>query len=160
MLGFAGDFAELTALIAAPEGALESGVELLRKRADAAFAASGEPLVRLLRGEIEKLGLPALSPLEDGEVARILRRELREGDRAARARIFASHLHMAANRLGLSRAEEAYLARILGRAVERLEAVDPATWSDLGDLLAVRRERGLSPPLRLADLLPSAFATL
>ena len=160
LLGFAGDREELRALTAAPLEALESGVELIRKRADAAFAASGAPLVRLLRGEIEKLGLPALSPLEDGEVARGLRRELGETDRATRIRIFSSHLHMAANRLGLSRAEEAYLARILACAVQRLEEVDPATWSDLGDLLAVRTERDPSPPLRLANLLASAFATL
>jgi thiopeptide-type bacteriocin biosynthesis protein len=160
ILGFAGDFSDLEALIAEPAAALESGAELIRRRADEAFAASGEPLVRLLRGEIEKLGLAALSPLEDGEVARALRRELGEADRETRTRIFGSHLHLAANRLGLSRAEEAYLARILWCTFRRLEEVDPATWNDLGDLLVCRTAKELSPPLRLADLLSAAFATL
>jgi len=160
ILGFADGLEDLETLIAEPEAALTSGADLIRRRADEAFAASREPLVRLLRGEIEKLGLAALSPLEDREVARALRRELGEADREIRMRVFGSHLHMAANRLGLSRAEEAYLARILWCSVRHLEEADPATWNDLGDLLVCRTERDLEPPGRLADLLDPAFATL
>ncbi|HEV7518583.1 MAG TPA: thiopeptide-type bacteriocin biosynthesis protein [Thermoanaerobaculia bacterium] len=160
VLGFADDVADLASLIAEPQATLEAGEELIRARADQAFAESGDRLVGLLRGEIEKLGLAALSPLEDGEVARSLRRELADADRATRTRIFASQIHMTANRLGLARAEEAYVARILWRTFQRLEEADPATWSDLGDLLVCRTAREPSPARRLSDLLAPAFATL
>jgi len=160
ILGFAADRLDLESLLAEPRASLETGEELLRKRVDQAFADSGDRLVRLLRGEIDKLGLAALSPLEDGEVARSLRRELADADRATRTRIFSSQIHMAANRLGLARVEEAYVSRILWRTFRHLEEIDPATWSDLGDLLVCRPARDLSPARRLSDLLAPAFATL
>ena len=67
---------------------------------------------------------------------------------------------MTANRLGLARVEEAYVSRILWRTFRLLEEADPATWSDLGDLLVCRTAREPSPARRLADLLSPAFATL
>jgi hypothetical protein len=159
VLGFADDVPDLASLVE-PQDGLLAGEELIRERADQAFAESGDRLVGLLRGEIEKLGLAALSPLEDGFVARSLRRELADADRETRTRIFASQIHMTANRLGLARAEEAYVARILWRTFRRLEEVDRATWSDLGDLLVCRTARDPLPAQRLSDLLAPAFATL
>ncbi len=160
LLGFAEDALDLESLLTDPPLALETGEELIRKRVEEAFAESGDRLVRLLLGEIEKLGLAALSPLEDGEVARSFRLELADADRPTRARIFASQIHMTANRLGLARAEELYVARILERIFRRLEESDPATWSDLRDLLVCRAARELPPAPRLRDLLAPAFATL
>jgi thiopeptide-type bacteriocin biosynthesis protein len=160
ILGFADDRLDLESLLAEPRAPLETGEELLLKRVDQAFAESGDRLVRLLRGEIDKLGLAALSPLEDGGVARSLRRELADADRATRTRIFSSQIHMTANRLGLVPGEEAYVSRILGRTFRRLEETDPATWSDLADLLVCRAAREPSPARRLSDLLAPAFATL
>jgi thiopeptide-type bacteriocin biosynthesis protein len=160
ILGFADDVVDLESLVAEPPAALETGAELIRQRADQAFAESGDRLMRLLRGEIDRLGLAALSPLEDGEVARSLRRELADADRATRTGIFASQIHMTANRLGLAKVEEAYVARILWRTFRLLEESDPATWSDLGDLLVCRTAREPSPARRLEDLLGPAFDTL
>jgi thiopeptide-type bacteriocin biosynthesis protein len=160
ILGFAGDVPELESLVAEPQAAPGRGADLIRERADRAFAESGDRLVRLLRGEIENLGVAALSPLEDGEVARRLRRELADAPLATRARILTSQVHMTANRLGLANAEEAYVARILWRTFSRLQEVDAATWSDLGDLLGCRATRDSSPARRLEDLLAPAFATL
>jgi hypothetical protein len=160
ILGFSDDSLDLASLLAEPQVALDMGEELIRKRVDEAFAESGDRLVRLLLGEIEKLGLAALSPLEDGEVARSFRLELVDADRATRTRIFASQIHMTANRLGLARAEELYVARILARTFRRLEESDPATWNDLKDLLVCRAARDRTPAPRLQDLLAPAFATL
>jgi thiopeptide-type bacteriocin biosynthesis protein len=160
ILGFADDVVDLESLIAEPSAPLEPGAERIRERADQAFAESGDRLVRLLRGEIEKLGLAALSPLEDGFVARALRQELADADRATRTRIFSSQLHMTANRLGLAKVEETYVGRILWRTFRLLQETDPASWSDLGDLLVCRTAREPSPARRLSDLLSLAFATL
>jgi hypothetical protein len=160
ILGFAGDALDLASLLDEPRTLLEAGEGLIGRRVDEAFAESGDRLVRLLLGEIEKLGLAALSPLEDGEVARALRLELADADRATRTRIFASQIHMTANRLGLAPAEESYVARILGRTFRRLQEVDPTTWRDLEDLLVCRTARDRKPARRLADLLAPAFDTL
>src|SRR5262249_49381401 len=146
ILGFAGDLDDLESLIAEP--GVASGMELLHERADQAFGESGDRLVLLLRREIEKLGLAALSPFEDGEVARCLGRELGGVERATRSRIFASQIHMTANRLGLATVEEGYVARILWRTFQRLEEAEPATWSDLGDLLVCRAARDAFPARR------------
>jgi len=160
VLGFADDIAGLESLIAEPRAAPGAGPDLLRERADQAFGESGDRLVQLLRREIEKLGLAALSPLEDGEVARCLGRELRGVERATRTRIFVNQIHMTANRLGLANAEEAYVARILWRTFRRLEETDPTTWSDLASLLSHRAARDLAQARRLQDLLSLAFDTL
>jgi len=160
VLGFADEVEDLESLIAEPRAILGAGPDLIRERADRAFGESGDRLVGLLRREIEKLGLAALSPLEDGEVARCLGRELAGVEEATRSRIFVNQIHMTANRLGLATAEEAYVARILWRTFRRLAEADPTTWSDLESLLAYRAARDLVPARRLQDLVSLAFATL
>jgi thiopeptide-type bacteriocin biosynthesis protein len=159
LLGFAEDIQELDRLIAAP-AVTTTGAEFTEERADRAFRESGERLLLLLRREIANLGLAALSPLEEGETARYLARELDGADRTTRSRIFASQIHMTANRLGLAPVEEIYVSRILQRMFRRLEEVDPTAWSDLEDLLVCRAARDPVPPQRLHDLLPLAFDTL
>jgi Lantibiotic biosynthesis dehydratase C-term len=160
VLGFAEDRESLEELLAELQAGERPGTEFIRERADRTFGESGERLVQLLRGEVEKVGVAALSPIEDGEVARALSREIAGLPRAIRARIFASQLHMTANRLGLANVEEAYVARILWRTFRRLAETDPATWNDLADLLGCRAALDPGSPSRLADLLAPAFATL
>jgi len=79
-----------------------------------------------------------------GEAARRLAWTVRAADRDMHQRIGTSQLHMTANRLGLSNAEEVYLSRILTRLASELMAgkLPPAVEANL--------------PLR--DLLPDALA--
>ncbi len=66
-----------------------------------------------------------------GPMARALGRRLWCDPEVDWLRVATSHLHMTANRLGLSNAEELYLCRILWRAVAALDADDPAVLSSL-----------------------------
>jgi hypothetical protein len=51
----------------------------------------------------------------------------------ARWYLAASHIHMTANRLGLTNGEEVYLSRMLFRAVETLRRATPAVWRNFRD---------------------------
>jgi thiopeptide-type bacteriocin biosynthesis protein len=93
-----------------------------------------------------------------GEAARRLAWIARAADRGVHQRIGTSQLHMTANRLGLSNAEEVYLSQILTRLVSELIASGEA----LGRLSAATgvscEGETVTSPLR--DLLPGALARM
>lgn len=93
-----------------------------------------------------------------GEGARRLAWAVRAADLDVHQRIGTSQLHMTANRLGLSNAEEVYLSRILTRLVSELvasgEALGRPAPAPGGPLDGSR----VIPPLR--DLLPGVLARI
>ena len=120
-LGFARDEEDLVSL-------LRYGVESWGREMPRALAKAERILVeqrdtfdRLFRRELDLLaagpnavgsaGEEAKAQL--GEAACRLSWAIREADRCVHQRIGTSHLHMTANRLGLSNAEEVYLSQIL-----------------------------------------------
>ncbi|HVR95469.1 MAG TPA: lantibiotic dehydratase C-terminal domain-containing protein [Thermoanaerobaculia bacterium] len=84
--------------------------------------------------------------------ARRLSTAIGTADRAIRARIGASQLHLSANRLGLSNAEEVYLSRLLTETLSPMSAAGLAGFPWRGE------ERTGSEGL--GDLLPAALQAL
>ena len=78
-------------------------------------------------------------------------------DRAARARIGGSQLHMTATRLGIGNAEEVYISRLLTSTLRELSARGEGDLSWLGERAANAAEK---PGEALSDLLPRALSTL
>lgn len=100
-------------------------------QSDAVFDRQGPRLVRLAAVELECMaafdgpdfdhdGLAA-----GGSRLAVLLDGLSED---ARWYLAASHIHMAANRLGLTNAEEVYVSRLLWRAVDTLRCESPDRW--------------------------------
>jgi thiopeptide-type bacteriocin biosynthesis protein len=151
-LGFAHGMEELEDLIAvSPPGAGERA-RRLAAHADQVFARNGDRFPLLVRKEIDRLA-GDLSPLDDSEVARRLAHGLEGVENATRLRVFRSHIHMTANRLGLRNLDEACIARLLWHTLRQIQKMDAATWSCLADLLARRAERFPYPDQPLPDLL-------
>jgi Lantibiotic biosynthesis dehydratase C-term len=151
-LGFARGVEELKSFISARQAGASESASRIRMHADQVFERNEGRLPLLVRNEIERLA-GDLSPLDDSEAARQLSHQLADAAEATRLNVFRSQIHMTANRLGLRNVDEVYLARLLWRALQRLEAADAAAWSRLGDLLARRAERSPYPDQRLQDLL-------
>jgi hypothetical protein len=108
--GYADDGAELVRLLgyALPPAGRQSPYVAA---ADAAFATQGDALRRVLRSELDSDPLPELA-LGARDLSSALR------GCARREAIGASHLHMTANRLGLTNREEIYLSRLMVLAAE------------------------------------------
>ncbi len=152
--GLAGDERELAGLLGYAATAATTANHPLAPfagKGDRAFEQQAETFRRLLReacsgGAHEAAGLGA----------RRLAAAVRRIAPPASGLILRSHLHMAANRLGISNPEEAFLSRILWRAGHDATGLDPGlgeAWrAAFGDLLDVEE--------RLEDLLPAAFATV
>ncbi len=121
---------------------------LFTQRGDEAYARRPEAYRRVVRG---KLAAPAAGPRLQ-EAARHLRREVAGAAAPVRRRIAVGQLHMTANRLGLTNAEEIYLGRMLWRSAEDLRDAEPALWA-----------RGFPPPDAAAgsieEMIPAAFAS-
>lgn len=54
----------------------------------------------------------------------------------ARLELARSHMHMTANRIGLSNAFESYVSHLLVRSATTLAVTDPRLWNEVGDWLA------------------------
>lgn len=78
-------------------------------------------------------------------------------DRATRARVGGSQLHMTATRLGLSNAEEVYISRLLTVTLQEARATSAENLSWLGEKMEGTAE---DPVEALGALLPPALATL
>jgi thiopeptide-type bacteriocin biosynthesis protein len=155
--GFAPEAEELPLLLSYRPGGQDRSPTALRMQdqADQAFEAQREPYMELLRRHFTALAeaLGAGMPPDPGSAAYLgvaARRlaglirhvDLEAGLEAdpeagpeARRRIAASHLHMAANRLGLNAAAELYVVRLLWRAARDLAEADPGAF-DKGTPLA------------------------
>lgn len=95
--------------------------------ADAAFGRNGATLRALVRGEMAALAAaPSPGPL--GEGAQSLRRLLGGMENVPRREAGISHMHMTANRLGMSNPDEVYLCRLLTRALAALREEQPDAW--------------------------------
>ncbi len=123
------------------------------ERADHTFAERPEVFVRLLATGCE--AGEDVTGLADGTAW--LRRRLAPAGEPVRRRILASHLHMSANRLGLSNAEEAYLYRLLQRAGESSRDSRGDAWERLETGFAARATRPDAPEDELATLVESSL---
>lgn len=115
-LGFARDFEECLALLhrfpvvsreRVPPAVLSKGSQIYGQQ-KAAFLS-------LMQRELEALA-GCLSQHSDVRAAHSLALEVQSADEPTRQRIFASHLHMTANRIGLSNVEEVYVSTLLCQA--------------------------------------------
>lgn len=101
----------------------------LVQRGDEAFERSAPSFIGLLRNRLRSESEETQD--DDGGGATLSRASLALADAVssvgeeARHTIKTSHLHMTANRLGVTNAEEVYLGRILTRSIEALHAQEP-----------------------------------
>lgn len=115
-LGFAGGFEEcLTLLRRFPVVARERIPPAVLSKAGQIYGQQKAGLLSLMQRELGALA-GGLAPRGDVHMARSLAWEVRSSDGPTRRKILASHLHMTANRIGLSNIEEVYLSAILCQA--------------------------------------------
>lgn len=100
---------------------------------DEAYEKRREDFLSLLAAELDVLSAPQAAPDLHDVASRRLSRKARGTDAATRLRIGASQLHMTANRIGFTNAEEVYLGRILERAARDLATTRPAWWRSVWD---------------------------
>lgn len=161
-LGFARDEEDLVSLLR--YGVETWGGEKPRAlaQADRILVEQRDPFDRLFRRELDFLaaGPDAVGSAGEeakaqlGEAACRLSWAIREADRGVHQRIGTSHLHMTANRLGLSNAEEVYLSQILTTVATGLLAAGLLP----GEALGARRHAGREVAPTVRDLLPGALA--
>lgn len=132
-------------------------LDAFARRGDEAFERGREALCARVRGELVALASSGNGPDCLGAAAEGLARATRRADEARRWRIAWSHLHMAANRLGLRNPEEVYLGQMLRRAVEAVSSEEPALWRNLRDAHRARHEASRVRTLR--DRTREALAT-
>lgn len=130
--GLAGDSESALLLLAG------YGPELMRDRfapcveqGDAMFDRKREQMLEMVGRELEGLAAGEADPDGLAAGASSLAASVEGLPAAAQWFLAASHIHMTANRLGLINAEEVYLSRMLGRAVEAFRAQEPQVWERL-----------------------------
>jgi hypothetical protein len=126
------------------------------ERADQTFSRQQALFSDLVRQELDPA--PERVPLL-GECACRLSSALAGSSKLTRWRIGGSHLHMLANRLGLSNPEELYLGRLLTSTLQGFQASDLEVWSAAQDAFA-RRVALPKGDSSIADLLPRALEEL
>lgn len=130
------------------------------EKADRVLGEQRETFDRLFGRELDLLeagpdavvGVGEEAKAQLGEAARRLAWIVRAADRDVRQRIGTSQLHMTANRLGLSNAEEVYLSRILANLTSGFIAS--------GKAVGMRPAVSGASVLPLRDLVPTALARL
>jgi hypothetical protein len=154
--GQAWDGDSLLAILAYAEAYWGRSMGPVLERGDHLFAERPALYCQILRREHEAFLARHTGPARPSlaEAAACLARALRTAGPAERRSIGMSQLHMTANRLGLSNAEECYLGRLLWRAAEASGRDMP--WSRLG----ASPEQAPLPAEDLRALLPRALATL
>lgn len=151
--GFADGVDELLSLLSYSFAAAGKALAPVVKRGDQLFEAHRDLFVRALCGALDAARPPAL---DIGEAARRLACAIHDVSPATRRHeIRSSHMHMTANRLGLSNPEEAYIGRLMWRAA--IEYGRTALTEQL-DRLAAPHPRGAET--RLDDLIAMALAEL
>jgi hypothetical protein len=131
-LGFARDVGELSAILDYPTVTWGDSMAAIAAEGDRVFERNRRSFHQLFRAAIDDLFKPVSSP--DTERARALAWAISEAPLSTRRTILTSHLHMTANRLGLSNVEEVYLGRILWRAAAEALAANPAVGGRLAEL--------------------------
>jgi hypothetical protein len=146
---FAGDMDELLALLSSSFVSAGPAMAAIVERGDRLFEQRQEVFVRVLQA---KLKAPPR-----GDAGMLLAAAVQRAPRATRLRALSSQLHMTANRLGLSNAEEVYISRMvwraaraserdmLTRALDRRQLADPDTaGQELGALASAAMDRCLA----------------
>jgi len=131
--GFAGDEEEFISLAGYAERFMGKDFARCVLEGDANFDRRSGEIAAMLGAELKKLAAEDL-PLEAHVLAsgaQCVARSLISRSAQARWNAAASHIHMAANRLGINNAEEVYISRILYRAVVELRRKMPAEWKIL-----------------------------
>jgi hypothetical protein len=134
--GFARNGAEFIALLEYIrvywEGLWRQAIE----RADSFFEERRERISQLLCSELEAVTTgntdedsAMLERLADG--AQLVAAHTSVSERDLRLSIGMSHMHMTANRIGLTNIEEAHVGRVLSRAVQEVARASPEWWKKL-----------------------------
>lgn len=162
-LGFSSDVDELLSLYTYATETWGEAFPSILERADEVFLRQQRLFFDIVRQELDQSLLstpdPATSPLLS-EAALRLSSALLGSTRSTRHRIGGSHLHMLANRLGLSNPEELYLGRQLTLTLQNIQTSDPKLWSVAQDALARRAATPNEDRRSVADLLPRALGEL
>lgn len=158
-LGFASDTDELMSLSDYATQSWGDDFPAILERARQTFLRQHELFSGIVRQELENGLLSAAgdTPLL-GQAAHGLSSSLADCGKSMRWRIGGSHLHMLANRLGLSNPEELYLGSLLSSTLQSLRDSAPETWSSLGEALARRSAAPGGSRRIFAELLPLALA--
>jgi hypothetical protein len=134
--GFARDGTEFAGLIEYTRVYWEHLWRATAEEADAFFERRKERICQLLRNELEAIAAngtdedsPTLNSLADG--AQLVAAPMPATERELRLSVAMSHLHMTSNRMGLTNIEEAYVGRILWRAVHETATASQAWWEEL-----------------------------
>lgn len=144
-LYFAADEEELRSLLGYAIATWGDSCQGILEKGERVFGQQQDAFGQILRRAVENLAAEALNGgLTLGAAVHRLSFSLAGRERTARWRIGGSHLHMTANRLGLSNPEEVYVGRLLTAAAEHFLAADPGFRRDLQEALAARRDR--EPP--------------
>lgn len=135
--GLSGTADQLVDLAGYAQRERDPWTEAIVDRGDQAFDAQEEQLVALASSDLGDLeqGADAAAPGERGwlpEAARRFVASISDAGRPPEDQVLVSHLHMTANRLGLTNPEEVYLSRLLTRTLERVEERDPELWERVG----------------------------
>lgn len=143
--GFARDREELFALFDYFSG-WRATMATVVARADEAFDRHPESWCRILRTRARAAAAAlTTSPHEteaDGHfcrAAQALSAATVPLSPATRLELARSHMHMTANRIGLSNALESYVSQLLCRSAATLAATDPSFWDDVDGWLAGAR---------------------
>lgn len=165
-LGFAADSQELADLLRYGVDSWGADLPKVVAKGDDVARAQAGPLLRLFSeslGEARAVRTgerpPGLSPaalLVAG--AGVLSAAIGSGERALRARIGGSQLHMTASRLGLSPAEEVYLCRLLTLTLHQASAAEGTDLPWLGETPG--RRAAVAPAEALGRLQAPALAAL
>lgn len=154
-LGFASDEAEFLRLVGY---ALEPWGRQFPSCIEAADRAFEKRQVQIMDFALSVLQAITTTKLEDAMLfagAKGLANQVSTLSAERRWRISSSHMHMTANRLGILNPEEAYISRMLVRAVEAMRLRYPATWA-----LLWRFSERLRSTKELANVNATYFAAL
>jgi hypothetical protein len=134
-IGFAVDQGEFLQIIAYSEKWKGDNCDGCLGKADAVFRSKRHDIVSFVLGEIRLLfdGAVSRCPNIIASAALYLVAEVNDLPQLARQYMAASHVHMTANRLGLTNQEEAYIGRLLWSAVQALSSAQDREWLQLWD---------------------------
>lgn len=134
--GFAKDGAEFMALLGYARVYWEGLWREAAENAEVFFEQRRERMCQLLADELEVVATcatdedsPMLGRLAGG--AQLVGSHIRVTERGLRLSIGMSHMHMTANRIGLTNIEEAHVGRVLRRAVNEVAMASPQWWENL-----------------------------
>jgi len=159
-LYFAADEEELNSLLAYAVTSWDDSPQSLFEKGDRVFAQQAERFGKILQREVAELAEGCqLGGFSLRAAVQRLSLCLADRQRAVRWQVGGSHLHMTANRLGLSNPEEVYISRLLTASARHFLTSGSDLRRDLQVALAAREPSPLPEalpllPLEFGDPLP------